>query len=79
MQLSDAIVFKFVRSTPSLMKPVRSIIRENRLDPDSPHALSQLIIVSRITKNKRSYTVRLFRDFTMIKEQKKKKWSHNSQ
>lgn len=55
VQLSDALVFKPMRSTPSLMKPVRSIIRENRLDPGSPHALSQLIIVSRITKKKHSH------------------------
>lgn len=63
---------KPVRSTPSLMKPERSIIRENRLDPDSPCALSQLIIVSRITKKcTLSGTVHLFRACTVIEEQEK--------
>lgn len=73
VQLSDALVFK-PQNLCALLHPwwrLRNIIRENRLDSDSPHALSQLIIVSRITK----------KDICSVHVQwkKNKKSSHNSQ
>lgn len=58
------------------MKTLRNIIRENRLDSDSPHALGQLIIVSRITKKSSHAQTSVQRLYS--EKRTKKKWSHNS-